>query len=502
MQSTAGTFNDTSHGTVPVVPRSRLHPIYLLITTANTVRQAIPYLVLTFLGGAPAWVTLALFGLIMIVAVAQWFMRKYSVAGGILQVESGIVNRTVRFVPVTRITALTAYRSFIQRLVGVWGLKIQSPGDRHGSLISLGSLSTRRVDELVAALEGAALDGETDGHATPASAPTSRRRILQQRFSRGTLQSRAADKEPEVIAALNTRGMLIAAVTNNTIPLIAAAALVIWIRFSDFLPARTKDFVQETIVPLGSIATLVIIAVAAVVAGVVLAALRLYKFTLIRDGDTLRTVRGLLSKQSGSFPVERIQAVRIVEGAVQAPLGLCKVQVEVAGIGRTNTNNRTIFPLLRTANAAALVRRALPELEWPSGPLHPVPRALHRRYLTVPLWWGLGFTVVLLFLPDWWALLAVLPVPVAIVVGVLSGREAAWRLGARSLSLRWRRVLARNTVVARRFTVQSLEWSSSPWKARAGIAGFRIRFSSGRSARVRYLPAGIADVLLRAVGRR
>ena len=171
-----------------------------------------------------------------------------------------------------------------------------------------------------------------------------------------------------------------------------------------------------------------IIAVAAIVAGVVLAALRLYKFTLIRDGDILRTVRGLLSKQSGSIPVERIQAVRIVEGAVQAPLGLCSLQVEVAGIGRTNTNKRTVFPLLRTANAAALVRRALPELAWPSGPLHPVPRAIHRRYLTVPLWWGLGFTVVLLFLPDWWTLLAVLPVPVAIVVGVLSGREAAWRL--------------------------------------------------------------------------
>ena len=175
--------------------------------------------------------------------------------GRLLQVESGIVNRTVRLVPITRITALTAYRSFTQRLVGVWGLKIQSPGDRHGSVISLGSLSGRRVDELVAALEGAALDGETDAARDAGFSPDVSETNSAATVLAGTLQSRAADKEPEVIAALNTRGMLIAAVTNNTIPLIAAAALVVWIRFSDFLPARTKDFVQETIVPLGSIAT-------------------------------------------------------------------------------------------------------------------------------------------------------------------------------------------------------------------------------------------------------
>ncbi len=501
MDTVAGTPVAAADPNLPVVAQRRLHPIYLLITTANTVRQAIPYLVLTVLGGAPAWVNVVLFSLIMIVAVAQWFMRKYSVAAGVLQVESGILNRTVRLVPITRITALTAYRSFVQRLVNVWGLRIQSPGDHRGSLISLSSLSTRRVDELVDALEGDGAMDERDTESTPASAPTSRTRKMRQGFSRGSLQSPAGDSEPVVIAALDARGMLVAAITNNTVPLIAAAALVVWIRFSDFLPARTKDFVEDTIVPLGWAATLVIIVVAAIVVGVVLAALRLYKFTLIRDGDTLRTVHGLLSKQSGSFPVDRIQAVRIVEGATQTPLGLCSLQVEVAGIGRTNTANRTVFPLLRTAHAADMVRRALPELAWPTGALTPIPRSMHRRYLTVPGWWGLGIAVVLLLLPGWWKLLAALPIPIAIVVGILSGREAAWRLDPESVSMRWRRVLVRNTVVARRFKVQTIEWSSSYWKARAGVAGFKMRFSSGRSARVRYLPAAVGDAMLHGVGR-
>ena len=63
VQPTIGNLADTSQrgSHLPVVPRRRLHPIYLLITTANTVCQAIPYLVLTVLGGAPAWVTIVLF---------------------------------------------------------------------------------------------------------------------------------------------------------------------------------------------------------------------------------------------------------------------------------------------------------------------------------------------------------------------------------------------------------------------------------------------------------
>ena len=86
-------------------------------------RQAIPFLVVTILGGAPWWVNVALFALVMVVAIAQWHVKKYSVVGGVLRLRSGLVNRSVRVVPITRITALAASQSLTQRLVGVWGLE-------------------------------------------------------------------------------------------------------------------------------------------------------------------------------------------------------------------------------------------------------------------------------------------------------------------------------------------------------------------------------------------
>ena len=476
------------------VPDTRLHPIYLVTETANTLRQAIPFLMVTILGGAPWQVNVALFALIMMVATAQWYVRMYSVIAGVLRVRSGLINRVVRIVPISRITALEAHRSLIQRLIGVWGLNVQSPGDGAGAAVSLASLSGRRLDELRVALEsGRAHHAKTDERYRGRSKTI--QRYLAWRHTE------TVGKGPDVIAVLNTPEMLLATVTNNTIPLIFAAALVIWFRFSSFVPDRAADIMKSTVEPRGIVAVLVALVVVAIVGGVVFGALRLNRFTLIRDGDVIRNTRGLLGKQSATIPVRRIQAVRIVEGFTRGLFGYCMLQVEVAGFGRVNANERMLFPFVRTDRAAALIRRALPELALPEQPLRPIPSRIYRKYYVVPLNYAYGFTLLALFLPGWWALLAALPIPLAIALGYFRGREARWGLDEETVVLRWRRIFARNTVIAHRTGVQRVEWDSSPWKAKAHVAGFIMHFSSGRQAKIRYMVDADALMLLHAVGR-
>lgn len=478
-----------------VIPETRLHPIYLVIETAKTLRSAVPFLVVTILGGAPSWVNLTIFALVMVIAIAQWHVKKYSVVSGVLRLRAGLINRIVRVVPITRITALDASRSLTQRLIGVWALKVQSPGDGNGSAVSLSCLSGSRLDQLRDALESGRRAGQPrtrPGFDVPSKTI---QRYLQWRHTS------SVSGTPETIAVLKTPEMLISAITNNTIPLIFAAALVIWFRFSAYVPARAADFMNQTVEPRGVLAVLIALVVVAIVAGVVLSALRLNRFTLIRDGEVLRNNRGLLGKQSATIPVKRIQAVRIVEGLGRGWLGYCTLQMEVAGISQYNTNQRMLFPLIRTKQARALVSRALPELVWPVEPLHPIPERIHRRYLTVPLEYGAGFTLVLAFLPGWWALLALLPIPLAIGLGVARSREGGWWVDDQTVILRWRRLLARQTVIAHRHGVQRTEWSSSPFKAKAHVAGFEMHFSSGRLAKIKYMQDTDALMLLHVVGR-
>jgi putative membrane protein len=258
---------------------------------------------------------------------------------------------------------------------------------------------------------------------------------------------------------------------------------------------------NEIVEPRGAVAVVTTLVVVAIAVGVILGAFRLTRFTLVRDGGVLRNRRGLLGMQTATIPIERVQAVRVVEGFWRMLLGYCSLQVEVAGIGRANVNQRMLFPLVRTDRAESLVQRALPELPWPSQPLLALPTRVRRRYLTVPLGYAVGFTVLMLFLPDRWEPLAVLPVPLAFALGVARAREARWRVDDRSVVLRWRRVLNRNTVIAHRGGSHLTELSSSPWKARAGVAGFKMRFSSGRSAGIRYMADSDALLLLHTVGR-
>ena len=476
------------------VPDTRLHPIYLVTETANTVRQAIPFIMVTVLGGAPWQVNVALFVLIMIVATAQWYVRKYSVIGGVLRVRSGLINRTVRVVPISRITALEAHRSLVQRLIGVWGLSVQSPGDGAGAVVSLASLSGRRLDELREALESGRAH-----HRNPDAEPGGRSKTIRRYLAWRHTES--IDTGPHVVAVLSTPEMLLATITNNTIPLLFAGALVVWFRFSAFVPERAANVMRTSVEPRGVVAVLVALVVVAIVGGVVFGALRLNRFTLIRDGEVVRNTRGLLGKQSSTIPVRRIQAVRIVEGFTRGLLGYCTLQIEVAGLGRANTNQRMLFPFVRTDRAPALIRRVLPELALPEQPLRPIPRRVWRKYYVVPLNYAYGFTLLALFLPGWWRCLAALPVPLALVLGYFRGREARWGLDEETVVLRWRRIFARNTVIAHRAGVQLTAWTSSPFKAKAHVAGFEMHFSSGREAKIRYMVDTDALMLLHAVGR-
>ena len=350
---------------------------------------------------------------------------------GVLRLRSGLVNRSVRVVPITRITALAASQSLTQRLVGVWKLAVQSPGRPQrrrarssaacpdpgsincGPSWNPGTSPNSRTPE---APEPGEEEGESD------RLPSTIQRYLAWR------RTSSVRSGPDVIAVLKTSEMLIAAVTNNVIPLIFAGALVVWFRFSEFVPNRAADFMNETVEPRGIVAVLIALVVVAIVGGVVFGALRLNQFTLIRDGDVLRNSRGLLGKQSATIPIKRIQAVRIVEGFWRLPLGYCSLQVEVAGIGRANTNQRMLFPLVRTDRAEAMIRRALPELPWPSEPLLRLPTRVYRRYFTLPLEYGAGFTLLLLLLPGWWRLLALLPLPLGFALGYARPREARWRV--------------------------------------------------------------------------
>jgi putative membrane protein len=283
-----------------------------------------------------------------------------------------------------------------------------------------------------------------------------------------------------------------------------AGAAAAFGRIRDVLPERVLHRLSGEVFGGGRTTVLILLAavVAAVIAGIVLTSLRLANFTLVRDGDRLRISRGLLAQRSGTIPVDRVQAVRVVQGWWRRMLGYCALEVEVAGISASNDAERMLFPLVRIALAPDLVALALPEMRWHPSPLQPVPAGARRRYFTLPVVLALVVTAGLALLPGWGWYLALAPVPVALLIGWGQAAAAAWAIDEDTVTFRWHRILSRHTVIARRGRVQLTEISRTPFQRRAGLAGTRLLLSSKRRARLRHMEFDDALMLLHAVGRR
>jgi putative membrane protein len=357
-------------------------------------------------------------------------------------------------------------------------------------------LSGRRLDEIRAALESSdATVTRVDPIPNLTLSPI-KRYLAWRRTSVGAPPTHG----PREIAVLTTPEMVFAAATNGSILVIFLAELLLWFRFSEYLPSRASTFMVRDIQPHGPAAVLSTLAVVAIVGGVVVGA-RHYQFTVIRDGDSLRTVRGLLGKQTATIPADRVQAVRIVEGLWRAPFGYCRLEVELAGVGVATADQRLLFPCVRVDRVEAFVRQALPELPSPGRPSKVLPARARRRYLTLPLGYAAGLALLMLFLPGWWALLAAVPLPVGCLLGVARAREARWLVDDRCVVLRWRSFVNRHTVIAHRAGAQYVELSTSRRKAKAGVAGFSMRFSPWRTAKIRYMVDSDALFLLHVIGR-
>ncbi len=469
------------------ISERRLNPAYLVISFGRSLISLLP-LIAVGIWKAPGWSIGVLAGLVVFRAVAEWWTRRYSVVDGSLRVRSGLFNRTQDTIGINRITALDAERGVVQRILGVWGLKIQTPGNDHRSAVHLPSLTVSALDDLRAALhQPIHLDGGDLLVVDDADHPEPDAVAL-----------------PTTLAVLDTRTLVLAALTGTSIPLMFAGAAAAFGRIHDILPERALHRLGGEVFSGGRVTALILLAavLAAVVAGIVLTSLRLANFTLVRDGDRLRISRGLLAQRSGTIPVDRVQAVRVVQGWWRRMLGYCALEVEVAGLSTSNDAERMLFPLVRTTEAAALVARALPELRWHPSPLHPVPARARRRYFTLPVLLALAATLALALLPGWGWYLALAPIPLALLIGTGQANAAAWAIDADTVTFRWHRILARHTVIARRGRVQLTEVGRTPFQRRAGLSATRLLLSSKRKARLRHMESEDALMLLHAVGRR
>jgi putative membrane protein len=286
-----------------------------------------------------------------------------------------------------------------------------------------------------------------------------------------------------VIRRLSVSDLLLAGLTSGQIGVAAAVVFGAWQTLDDLLRRDLAERISEALIPRTFFAALLLafaVALFAWVLAILGTVLAHAGFTLSRsaDGKYLYVVRGLLNRYETTIPVARIQAIRVVEGALRQPLGYAALRVESAGFADERGVSTTLFPLLPRKEVEELLRGAAPRFAAPLEHLKPLPVRARRRYSVRAALPALPISVLLAVLLFPWGLLALLFALPAALYGSLLYRAAGHGLDGDRLVLRFRR-LARTTIVAPRGRLQSRGFSVSPFQRHQRLATLKVEVASG-----------------------
>lgn len=441
----------------------RLHPASPFIGLIFQLRQLILPLGLGFLlqrDGGDTWLTLLLLIAPLVVALIQfleWTRFTYRIEDGSLIVDSGVLNHRRREIPVNRIHHIEEIAKLQHRLFGVVRLHIDSGGGESGAEVDLDAVSRRAAAVLRATLEGQS--------ATP-------RPIIDE----------AGDRSVP-IASAGVGSLVIAGVTN--VPFAATVGvLATFMQFADDIGTDSVlDLLQRvppTITGFGSVVAVFAVLYVAAAGGA--SVLRHYGFTLQRDGEELRTQRGLLDRRRAVVDLSKLTVIRLDETIMRRALGLCSLRLQTISGGGGGVSSLSV-PILERSEVDRVISELMPVASpMPELETHP-PAARRRLYVR---------RLVISLAPA--AAVAWLWRPAGLVVGGLLVALAACRseVAYRALGHATRRGvlvsreggLRRETEIAAWTRAESTRLRSSPLQRWAGLASLYVDVPQGRSVAV------------------
>lgn len=449
-----------------------LHPATLLFSSLQVARG---FILPALLGGVSAGddigqiltITLLVAAVpALLVAVGKYITFRYRIDGPDLVLDSGVLFRRHRVLPLRRVQNIDLKESALQRLFGVSELRVETAS---------GGSETEAVLSVLGRQAAAALQAE----------------LRQRRAGLAAREEAGAVEAPvRVVARLGPADLAIAGATSNEAGIIAAGLagllqsldeLSVDIQPPDFDPAALTPETPWLGFLVGGVAILLAVFFAGWVFSVIGALVRYWGFVLERSDDELRKAYGLLARTRGTVPLDRVQAVRVEESILRRPLGLAALKVETAGGAPGTTQRRgaeAYLPLARGHDVGRLVRNVFENLHYDEAAFEPAhPRALRRarvRY-SAPV---VMAAVALALLVDvrWLWLLALLPLcllwAAAYYRGLGHARVPGFVLARLGV---WNRV----TWIVPEWKIQTLHVVATPFQRRHGLATLVVDTAAG-----------------------
>ena len=480
---------------LPTEGERRLHPLSWLFVLVSSVKQfLVPLVALVLFGGRgeDGWqFGVAGVAMLALAAAAVWryFTWRYRIGEDSLFVRSGLLERSLRQIPFSRIHDVAVHQSLLHRLFDVAEVRLESASGGKAEA----RMQVLRLEEALALERLIRRRGEAAAEAAPGA-----------QTADGDLLLALPTAEVVRLGLISNRGMVV----------VAGAFAVAW----QFMPG---DETANAMVRYGRqafgyagglvagwtgmvLAVLGLLALALVALrtlSVLLAVVQYHDFRLEEHGRRLTVGRGLLTRRRNSVPRRRIQAWSLFEGITHRLFRRRSLRIDTAVVTQSNEERglSELAPVATPARCDELVRHLVPQVEWPPREWQP----LHERaWLRLALG-GTAFALVASAALAWrfgaWGLLALAWIPWSVFVARQHARRAGYSVQGELVAVRegwW----SRHWRFAEIGKLQALQLRQGPLDRRLGMASLWLDTAGaspmGPPLRIRYLAEGEARGLL------
>lgn len=390
----------------------------------------------------------------------KWWTFTYWFEDRELRVEYGLFVKKKRYIPFDRIQSLNYKEGIFHRIFGLVQVMVETAGSKNG----------KPEAELTAITKPAAQQIEEE----------MKRAKQQDGSTTGEMESEVVVISPpaKLIHKMSTKDLLLLATTSNGIGVVLAGIIAVVSQFADLIPFEEIYDEMAHLVKFGVLFIALIVIMSLIIAWLISVAmtfLSYYDFTVTEEEERLVITRGLLEKKRITIPLNRVQAVKIVENPFRQILGLATVVVESAGGGFGNEKDKKIvlFPLISKKDALKPLSELFPTFDFSYTMQIHSPEKARPFFYRLNIFWTIPIMAIVSYLFYPYGLLVLLGfIPVALI-GIWQHQTAGFTIEGQQLTI-VSRSISRVTFFAQKHRIQVVQQSQSCFQKRKQLASARI----------------------------
>lgn len=451
--------------------RRTLHPIYILFGLLNTIKGFIPVILIGLVRGKDwaglAWYwyagASALAAVILLFSFLEWRRFGFWLEEDRIIIRKGWLFRDEKTIYYGRIHSVNVEQPFIQRILRVAQVKIETPGGNKKADGILPALSLEAANDIQQMLRRQATsnvqaaDAGVTGSAEAENIAAEQHLVIKMNDKPLTQASSTEPSTSMPAFTLNAKQLIQAAATSMNFGLVAAFMVGLFSLADDLFNQLLPDhFFENVVKDSADIMTNFILIFTIIVAGIgfawllsiVLYVLKYSGFSVKRDGRQISVSYGLLEKKTFVFDPKKVQAVVIKEGLLRQAYGYAEIQLQI--VSSDKKEQLMLHPFLKRTAIQQVLNDFVPQVKLPSNTqLAGAPKRALLYYVRIELLFTLVICAAFIIFLKAAGLWSLLLLPIVLLWRKSCYNAAGVRLHEGQLTLR-SRFVSRTTYLIRR----------------------------------------------------